>query len=112
MPSEHRKFLTEVGQLPALREYVDGRSNNERLRVVYNGCLKALSDWRRRHIGVVTTHIVTPARKQQPNEQQLNAEEVTDCLSVKDESALKGTGGSALIPFLKQAKQETVECHI
>ena len=109
MPSEHRSFLDVVAKLPSLRDYVDSRPDDQRLVDVYNGCLQQLSNWRSRHIGVVTTHIVSPARNEQPKGKKPHPEEVTEGLSVKDESQLKGTGGSALIPFLKQAKQETLD---
>ena len=109
MPREHRDFLNVVAKLPSLREYVDTRADDQKLKAVYNGCLEQLSTWRSRHIGVVTTHIVSQARKERPAGEKPDPEEVTQGLSVKDESSLKGTGGSALIPFLKQAKQETLD---
>ena len=109
MPLEHRNFLKVVAQLPSLREYVDSRADDQKLVAVYNGCLRELSTWRSRHIGVVTTHIVSQARKERPAGKKPDPDEVTEGLSVKDESSLQGTGGSALIPFLKQAKQETLD---
>ena len=109
MPREHRTFLDNVAKLPPLRKYVESRPDDRRLINVYNDCLQQLSAWRSRHIGVVTTHIVTQSRNERPKDEKPDPDEVTDGLSVKDESKLQGTGGSALIPFLKQAKQETLD---
>ena len=109
MPREHRTFLELVAKLPSLREYVGARPDDQKLNRTYNGCLQELASWRSRHIGVVTTHIVTPSRNEQREGRKPDPEEVTDGLSVQDESKLKGTGGSPLIPFLKQAKQETLD---
>lgn len=109
MPSEHRRFLEAVTEMPSLREFVDSNPEHRQLVDTYNGVLEQLSSWRSKHIGVVTTHIITPSRHEQPKEKRPEPDEVTDGLSVKDESSLKGTGGSALIPFLKQAKAETLD---
>lgn len=109
MPFEHRTFLEVVAKLPSLREYVESRSSDRKLVDIYNECIQQLSTWRSRHIGVVTTHIVNQARKARPTGEKPYPQDVTEGLSVKDESSLKGTGGSALIPFLKQAKQESLD---
>lgn len=109
MPLEHRVFLNAVAEMPSLRVFIQSNPEHRPLVDAYNGCIDQLSSWRSRHIGVVTTHIVTQSRNEQPKDKRPSAEEVTDGLSVKDESSLKGTGGSALIPFLKQAKVETLD---
>jgi indoleamine 2,3-dioxygenase len=105
MPSEHRKFLNAVSKLPSIGDYVARRSGDDRLAAVYNECLQRLSEWRSRHIGVVTTHIVSPSRKTQGLKSPGGDSDVND-------SELQGTGGSALIPFLKQARLETMEAQI
>jgi indoleamine 2,3-dioxygenase len=109
MPREHREFLDAVEKPPSIREFVESRPDDKTLVDAYNSCLQQLSNWRSRHTGIVTTHIVNPARKQKPEGAKPAPEEVREGLSVKDESALQGTGGSALIPFLKQARQETLD---
>jgi indoleamine 2,3-dioxygenase len=108
MPREHREFLDVAEKLPSIRDFVESRPDDKTLVDAYNSCLQQLSNWRSRHTGVVTTHIVNQARKQKPAEVRPDPEEVRDGLSVKDEYALQGSGGSALIPFLKQARQETL----
>ena len=109
MPIEHRELLEEVEKLPSLRVYIESREDNRKLVEAYNSCLQKLANWRSRHIGVVTTHIVSPSRNSHSAYQRPDPEEVKDGLSIRDEGKLQGTGGSALIPFLKSAKEDTME---
>ena len=111
MPAEHRQFLDDVAKLPSLRSFVDSKGDDKALVEAYNTSLQQLAAWRSKHIGAVTTHIVTPARKSKPACTRPEPEEVKERLSVKDESQLQGTGGSALIPFLKQAKMDTINAY-
>ena len=104
MPGSHRAFLAEIGKLPDLGAFVR-RQGKEQLTDAYNAVLSELAKWRSKHIGVVTTHIVSQARKEA--KEKVAADEVKDGLSVRDESELQGTGGTALIPFLKGARQDT-----
>lgn len=105
MPGSHRAFLAELEKLPSIGDLVKGEEKAIELVDAYNGVLAELAKWRSKHIGVVTTHIVNQARKAM--KQKIAAEEVKEGLSVKDESELQGTGGTALIPFLKGARQDT-----
>lgn len=105
MPGPHRAFLAELEKLPSLGDFVRGQGMDAECIEAYNSTLSELAMWRSRHIGVVTTHIVNQARK--ASKDHVAAEEIKDGLSVKDESELQGTGGTALIPFLKGARQDT-----
>lgn len=107
MPKQHRQFLDKAEAQCSIREVVHESADADLVQA-YNACLRKLSDWRSKHIGVVTTHIVIPGRKAQPPGQERALDEVDDGLSVQKESELQGTGGSALIPFLKQAREETL----
>ena len=109
MPKEHRDFLEAVSNLPSLGSFVEAQSSDERLSSAYNACVKELAAWRCKHIGVVTTHIVTPARKAKALSERQSVDETKDGSSTTDESTLQGTSGSALIPFLKHAKEETLD---
>lgn len=104
MPGHQRAFLDEVETMESLASFVEGKADDKALVQAYNDVLEELARWRSRHIGVVTTHIVNEARKEQNG---IKPDEVKDGLSVKDESELQGTGGSALIPFLKGARLDT-----
>ena len=97
MPGQHRAFLQHVSTLRSLRKLVDANDDAD-LRQSYERCLKELRSWRSAHIAVVSKYIVRPAR------QAANGDgDVDDA-----DDALKGTGGSALIPFLKQTRDETL----
>ena len=106
MPGEQRPFVAAVEKKKSIGEFVECRKEDEEeLLVAYNAVLEELAKWRSKHIAVVTTHIVNQARKEK--KEPVKAEEVMEGLSVKDESDLQGTGGSALIPFLKGARKDT-----
>lgn len=105
MPGIHRAFLTKLEELPSIGSLVKEETQDSELIEAYNSVLTELARWRSNHIGVVTTHIVNQARKAM--KEKVAAEEVKEGLSVKDESELQGTGGTALIPFLKGAREDT-----
>lgn len=90
MPEKHRQFLEHVESLPSIRSFVMQRSFDAGLNDAFNTCLDKLRSWRGKHIAVVSKYIVQPARA-----------EASTC------EDLVGTGGSSLIPFLRQAKEET-----
>ena len=100
MPRMHRDFLEVIAQRPSLRVFVE-KSDNEALTCAYNDCLKELRQWRSSHIAVVSKYIVRPARS--ANVSAADQSRPDD----DDDDSLKGTAGSALIPFLKQARAET-----
>jgi hypothetical protein len=54
--------------------------------------MKTLRTWRSTHIAVVSKYIISPARRA--------------------EGELLGTAGSALVPFLRQTRDETVGVEI
>lgn len=106
MPGAHRDFLNEVSDLPSLRSYVESNMSDDDLREAYDDCMKKARAWRGKHIAIVSKYIVQPARE------AMNAAKV-DKLEMgseekEDEWEIQGTGGSALIPFLRQARDETI----
>jgi indoleamine 2,3-dioxygenase len=77
---------------------------------------RALAEFRNKHLQMVTRYIIIPSR--QPNGSQgVNLATVSSRL--KEPSAaggmppgggeLTGTGGTALLPFLKQSRDETFQ---
>ena len=73
----------------------------------YNNCLDTLRSWRGKHIAVVSKYIVQPAREAE-RAARVDKIEVTGPAETDKEWELQGTGGSALIPFLRQARDDTV----
>lgn len=110
MPGKHREFLEKVSELPTLRGFVEENPMDERLTEAYNECMKQLRLWRSTHIAIVSKYIVGPARKEAGDRASMNAhtEEDGSGMSKSGDNGLLGTGGSALVPFLRQSRDETV----
>lgn len=111
MPGIHRDFLDEVSRLPSLREFVEAHPEDAELRSVFNECLQQLKSWRGRHIAIVSKYIVQTAR-QAEKAAQVDKVEKSGPVDTDKEWELQGTGGSALIPFLRQAKDDTAGVEI
>ncbi|KAH6617516.1 Indoleamine 2,3-dioxygenase [Chaetomium tenue] len=129
MPGPHARFLGDVQAVANLRDYVERNSANRPLAVAYDACLSMLRSLRDRHIAIVTRYIVIPSREVRARSRSpettrrrvnlatgsrqrtpgiaYHAEEPDAANGGKKN--LKGTGGTALISFLKQARDETGE---
>ncbi|KAI0309782.1 Indoleamine 2,3-dioxygenase [Amylostereum chailletii] len=97
LPREHRGFLRELGvQATGLREWVLGASVAEgEVTAAYNDAVNALRRFRTTHLGVATLYIV----KQRSHEESEADEQGVD--------AVKGTGGTSLVSFLKGVRDRT-----
>jgi len=134
MPGPHARFLRDVSAVANIREYVEARPDNAQLRTAYDACLCMLRNLRDKHIAIVARYIVLPSREvrarsrsrsPQATRQRMNLATasrrdpvvVAAAAAADDRHAaadvnkkkLKGTGGTALISFLKQARDETGE---
>lgn len=117
MPGPHRRFLEDVSNVANIREYVEARTHNKELTVAYDACLAMLRSFRDKHINIVSRYIIvksrsanaakpaTPAAPQKVDIASASRFEKT----ASGKAKLRGTGGTALIPFLKQARDETGE---
>ncbi|OTA56787.1 indoleamine 2,3-dioxygenase [Hypoxylon sp. EC38] len=109
MPAPHKAFLEHVSRMKSLKELVNepGESDEHRqLQQSFQAATKALGDFRNRHMQLVTRYIIVPSRK--PN--QISTVNLATTSSLSNRGAareLTGTGGTALIPFLKQTRDET-----
>lgn len=117
MPGPHRRFLEDVESVANLRSYVEAHTNNAELCIAYEACLAMLRSFRDKHINIVSRYIIIKSREaksaQRPETVRQKKDLATGSYAHKNEEAikknLKGTGGTALIPFLKQARDETGE---
>ncbi|KAK0704505.1 Indoleamine 2,3-dioxygenase [Lasiosphaeris hirsuta] len=126
MPDEHRRFLEYIAEaFPwGLRKVVaegGGDGDGERLacREAYRAATDALAALRGKHLQMVTRYIIIPSR--QPfcaggavNLATASSRVGEDAGSQGHEvkagqSQLTGTGGTALLPFLKQSRDETAK---
>jgi len=129
MPGKHRRFLQHVEQIANLRIFVNDNAGNGDLRIAYDACLAMLRHFRDVHIQMVSRYIIlksregrsTQPRDAMPTSKRVNLANVRETSSSTSPPApgvttensrlrkLRGTGGTALIPFLKQARDETGE---
>ncbi|PRT52940.1 Indoleamine 2,3-dioxygenase [Wickerhamiella sorbophila] len=97
MPVQHRKFLFDLEKVAEIRQFVvENATEHPELVTAYDACLAMLRNLRSRHIQIVTRYIIMPAR----------AENKTIRDGIARDSGETGTGGTTLLPFLKQARDE------
>ncbi|KAF2272535.1 indoleamine 2,3-dioxygenase family protein [Westerdykella ornata] len=119
MPGPHRRFLEHVEGVANIREYVAKNRNNRALVTAFDAALAMLRALRDKHLRMVSRYIIVKSRESSSssrasasaaasaaNAQRIN---IANTLSRVDSKKLRGTGGTALIAFLKQARDETGE---
>lgn len=135
MPGPHARFLGDIQAVSNIREFVEGHRQDVQLSIAYDAALSMLRSLRDKHIGIVTRFIVIPSREvrarsrsPEATRRKLNLATASRqprpgvtmsgiAFSSEDsggkgegkQDRLKGTGGTALISFLKQARDETGE---
>ncbi|CAG8951569.1 hypothetical protein HYFRA_00007485 [Hymenoscyphus fraxineus] len=118
MPGPHRRFLEDVTAVANIREYIEAHQNNVGLTAAYDACLAMLQEFRNKHINIVTRYIIlktreTRSRSKSPEATRHKVNLATasrqDANDTTGKKQAKGTGGTALLPFLKQARDETGE---
>ena len=123
MPGPHRRFLQHVSSVANIREYVEAHKANRPLSIAYDACLAMVRALRDKHIQMVSRYIIVKSHephshsrlmspRNAPNQPQVLNLANTQKLSKSQKPGskrLRGTGGTSLIPFLKQARDETGE---
>lgn len=118
MPGPHRRFLEHVASVANIREYVDAHRSNRALCTAFDACLAMLRAFRDKHIQMVSRYIILKSRESKSHERSPSDRKPSGRLNLATSSVgvadsrkkkLRGTGGTALIPFLKQARDETGE---
>lgn len=104
MPRKHREFLAAIDTESCIRDFVMKNKDNSALILAYDACLAMIKLFRDKHIQVVTRYVVLQA-KQAPKMGSLLT--LRSGLAKKKLGAEKGTGGTSLLPFLKQCRDET-----
>lgn len=111
MPGPHRRFLVQMARMGSIRELAmvaPQTAAQERLRDAYTAATTALTAFRQKHIAIVTRYIIIPS-KQPPPGKQSRQNLASSCSTSKSDEQLTGTGGTALVPFLRKARDETAE---
>ncbi|KAJ5106067.1 hypothetical protein NUU61_003414 [Penicillium alfredii] len=109
MPGPHRRFLEHVDSVANIRAFVQARQNDAALRLAYDACLAMLRALRDKHIQIVSRYIIVQSRARRGSQSQASVPTNLATAAPPDSKKLRGTGGTALIPFLKQARDETGE---
>ncbi|QYT00011.1 Indoleamine 2,3-dioxygenase family protein [Trichoderma simmonsii] len=112
MPGPHRRFLEDVGKTTNIRSFVESRRSDHALCKAYDSCLEMLCKLRDKHLQVVSRYIIIESRKSITNENPVGNAALSPALIDPDTELSKdaiGTGGTSLMPFLKQARNETTE---
>lgn len=114
MPKEHRRFLQWLGEwAPGGARGVVMAAGEKGVgiaecREAFGAATGALAEFRGRHLRMVTRYIVVPARRAAMGHGAGVARNLASRPSEgKGVDGLTGTGGTALLPFLKEARDET-----
>lgn len=120
MPGPHRRFLEHVASVANIREFVEERVSDKGLSAAFDACLAVLRDFRDKHIQMVSRYIVLKSRESRSETRSISprqapsakfglAKQPSNDGRHKKGRSLKGTGGTTLIQFLKQARDESGE---
>jgi indoleamine 2,3-dioxygenase len=124
MPAPHRRFLLHISRMGSIRELANlppTSPEQESFCAAYTRTTEALVLFRNKHIGIVTRYIVLPSQRAAAagmNKKNLATVSANVHKGEENQSngetheELKGTGGTSLIPFLKQTRDETLQAGI
>lgn len=113
MPGPHRRFLEMMLRTSNVRTYVLSHKPGSALRDAYNMAVMSLGGFRDKHVRMVTRYIIMAARTPPPNQVSSRTNLATTTSTIVDNSheklnaGVRGTGGTDLIPFLKQTRDTT-----
>lgn len=96
MPTPHQQFLTFLLQLtPPVRDDLAAIGNEEEKTMcqsIYNDCVRALAQFRSKHVGYADRYIKQPG--------------------LKDTASDVGTGGTDFVKYLRKHVRETKDAYI
>jgi indoleamine 2,3-dioxygenase len=104
----HKDFLKNLEKTPSLRELILKHHHLE-WSSAFNDILNAFKGFRDAHIQLTSVYIISQALKEK---NELKEESVVQETKAAVDLDLKGTGGTSLVKFLKQTRQETLDAMI
>lgn len=107
MPGPHRRFLERLGRQCNIRAYAMNHKTDSPVRDAYNAAVMALSSFRDIHLRLVSRYIILAARKQTDATEQPGQVNLATATSRGSKESFNGTGGTDLIPFLKETRDTT-----
>lgn len=114
MPGPHRRFLQELSRQANVRSYAMEHATDSPVREAYNAAVLTLCSFRDAHIRLVSRYIILASKKTAVSKQ--TSEQAPVNLATTSGSAsngshtddeFHGTGGTDLVPFLKQTRDTT-----
>lgn len=116
MPGPHRRFLEDLSRVANVREFVKKNGTNQSLADSFRSAVRQLRMFREKHLRIVSRYVILQSRNKplEDKEGRIDLAVVsTQKLSANSgKESLQGTGGTALMPFLKQARDETASAAI
>ncbi|KAL6451607.1 BNA2 Indoleamine 2 [Candida maltosa Xu316] len=104
MPGRHQDFLNKLQELSNIHEFVLAhRESHPELVLSYDACLAMLKSFRDKHIQIVTRYVVLQAQKSN----KMGSSSTLRSGLARKKKEERGTGGTSLLPFLKQCRDET-----
>ena len=104
MPREHSEFIDIVRARNALlgaaglRGVIMGQGCSVEARDIFDRCVYALAEFRTAHLAIVARYIIAPQNQKMKRSNR----------SLSDAAGGKGTGGTALMQFLKPIRNATL----
>lgn len=113
MPGPHRRFLVHVERLGSIREFAmatspDITEEQRLLRDAFTAATESLTLFRNKHIQIVTRYIILPSKQPWTGKKLQNLASSSSEKSNSNPEDLTGTGGTPLVPFLKNSRDETI----
>ena len=117
MPGPHAKFLVDTSAAANIKHFVRSRPQDKALCLAYDSCLAMLSTFRDKHIAIVYRYVAMPAQRSFSSTlttddsppKRVNLATSTSRNGGGASAGYRGTGGTSLVPFLKQVRDETLE---
>ncbi|KAL3464987.1 Indoleamine 2,3-dioxygenase [Aspergillus heterothallicus] len=113
MPGPHRRFLEMLTRNSNIRSFAMSHKLDSPVRDAYNAAVMEMGVFRDKHIQIVTRYIIMASKLPPPEKAavRLNlATSTSDKMKNSDvnvSGGVNGTGGTDLIPFLKQTRDTT-----
>ncbi|KZP00377.1 Indoleamine 2,3-dioxygenase [Calocera viscosa TUFC12733] len=107
MPGPHQAFIHNLASSAhAIRPLVLGQPQQSTLHTSYDAAVMALKRFRDAHIRIVTVYIVSQRAHAERAAREARGEVVVR--KVGEKADIRGTGGTQLVPFLKETRAATL----
>lgn len=107
MPGKHADFLEHLAKVNVIKDFVL-KTNDPELTLAYDASVAMLKTFRDKHIRLVTRYIVIQSAKERERGSDGGQKGTLRAgLAKSKDNVLRGTGGTALLSFLKQCRDET-----